>query len=140
MHERTGSPFPFSDCEKEVPMFKKFAVSKLAATAAVFVFILGLAGTANANVLINGNFTQLGPNGSPTCLRGPASGWSAAAAWSQWAVVPHSYICTDLEKWAGFLPNIRVRTNGGDWASLGNGFGQSFQPLPCAIATYLYNV
>ncbi len=121
-------------------MLKQYAVSKAAVLAAAFVFCLASPGPANANVLVNGWFTAPGPNGPHICITGSASGWSAAANWAQWAVVPGSYICTDLE--TTFLPRIRVRTNGGAWpaASSGNGIGQSFAPIKCAVATYWYNV
>jgi len=121
-------------------VFKRFAVSQQAAAAAIFIFSLTFAGKANANVLNNGWFTQPGPNGSQICMRGPGSGWSAAAGWSQWAAVPYSYICTDLE--TAFLPRIRVRTNGGLWpaAFMGNGIGQGFPTMNCATAKYWYNV
>lgn len=122
-------------------MFSTFTISDLAATAAVFVISFASPGKANANVLLNGWVNQPGPNGSHVCISGPASSWSAAANWYQFAVVPGSYLCTDLET-AGWFPDMRVRTNGGDWlhASQGNGIGQSFRPLGCAIATYWYNV
>ena len=116
-------------------MFETSKRSKLAAAAAVFA--LGVASTgiagANTDVLVNGWFTQPGPNGSPVCMRGPASGWSAAAGWSQWAVVPNSSMCTYLE--STFLPRIRVRTNVGDYpnASMGNGIGQNFKQMSFAI-------
>jgi hypothetical protein len=122
-------------------MFKTFAIYNLAATAAIISLGLASGGKANANVLVNGWLNQPGPNGSQVCMTGPASGWSAAADWYQFAVVPGSYLCTDLET-TGWFPVMRVRTNGGDWphASQGNGIGQSFRPLACAAATYWYNV
>lgn len=121
-------------------MFKPYAISKGVVLAAAFAFCLASAGPADANVLVDGWFTQPGPNGSQVCMRGPTSGWSAAANWYQWAVVPYSYICTYLE--TTFLPRIRVRTNGGKWLSAfsGNGIGQNFAPIKCATASYWYNV
>src|SRR2546425_747543 len=123
-------------------MFKVFATSQLAAA----VVLLGLTptGTAHANVLVNGNFLLTGPNGNPVCsnMPGPKPGWSAASDWYQFAVVPNSVICTDLEWVAIFTRAIRVRTNGGDWpgAAMGNGFGQSFRPMACAKASFWINV
>ena len=126
-------------------MFVKFAISKLAATAAVLALGLASAGTAKASATLNWNFFLIGPNGNPVCSSipgAPSGGPSAAADWSQFAVVPGSYICTHVEPF-GFLNfALRVRTNGGAWpaAAMGNGFAQSFSPLSCAVASYWYKV
>jgi hypothetical protein len=113
------------------------AFSKAAAVAALLLYSLAGTGRADAaNALVNGWYTQPGMNGSQFC----GSGWSAALAWAQFAVVPSSYLCTTLE--TTFLPRIRVKTDGGKWPSayMGNGIGQNFGPLPCAVASFWYNV
>jgi hypothetical protein len=127
-------------------MFKTFAISKVAATA---VFVLGLvsARTVNASGTVNGNFFQIGPDGNPVCsyIAGQMSGGpSAGADWNQFAVVPGSSICTQVEPF-GFLSNkFHVWTNGGDnpapTVQMGNGFAQDFAPLGCSMASYWYNV
>ena len=121
-------------------MFKSLTISKASAAAAAFIFSVAFADVAQANVLVNGDFTKVGPNGSLVCMTGSGAAWSAGANWAQWAVVPGSYICTEMEP--GFIPRLHVWTNGGDWppTHMGNGFGQSFSPLTCATASYWYNV
>src|SRR3954454_20218781 len=111
-------------------MFKSLANSRAAAVAAFVLYSFAGAENASANILVDGWFSQPGINGSQFC----GSGWSAASGWSQFGVVPNSYICTGLE--TTFLPRIRVRTDGGAYppASMGNGIGQNFRPVTCAIA------
>jgi hypothetical protein len=117
-------------------MSKLLAALKVSATAAVLLYSLAGGERASANALVNGWFTQAGMNGNQFC----GSGWSAALDWSQFIAVPNSHLCTALE--TTFLPRIRVTTDGGAWPSahMGNGIGQNFPPLSCAIATFWYNV
>jgi hypothetical protein len=134
--------FPFSDL-KGAYMLKTYAISRLAAAAAVFAFALAPAGRANPNILLNGLFSQVGPN-NPACLQSFNSAPSAALDWFQFNVIPGSYLCTDVE-FFGFLPAIRVLTNGGDstnpQVAMGSGFGQSFvRPLGCTKSSFLVNV
>jgi hypothetical protein len=120
-------------------MIKHFKTLNLTAIAVLFTLGLAAAKTAQANVVLNGWFTQPAFNNTnQVCMTGPAGGWSAAADWSQMVVVPNSYFCTYLE--SAFLPRIRVRTNGGDALTQGNGIQQNFSPLACAKATYWYNM
>ena len=66
-------------------MSREFNVSQLAVTMSLFAVGLVLSTTANANTLLNGNFSQIGMNGNPVSSSNPASpgGPSAAANWVQ---------------------------------------------------------
>src|SRR4051812_18542581 len=103
-------------------MFNNFLSSTLTATAVLIISGFVSTGVASANVLVNGDFSQVGPVGSPTCVTGPAAGWSAAAAWYQQAVVSGSHACTVLGT-AGNLSDINVQSNGvaSSATPLGNG-------------------
>ena len=118
-------------------MFKTSAISELAAPAAVLALGLASAGLAHAGGTVNWNFSTIGPNGNSVCNQIPGAqsgGWSVAADWHQFAVVPDSYICTRVEPYGLLNSTLHVWTNGGAWpaAAMGNGFAQSFAPLSCA--------
>jgi hypothetical protein len=123
-------------------MFKTFAISSLASTLAVFVLSLASTGTANAQLLKNGYFSQNVGLNKLVCGPGP----SAATDWSQFIVVPSSYLCTDVEQVGLFgftVDAIRLQTDGAEWpqAAMGNGFGQSWaRGLPCITASFWVKV
>ncbi|MBV9266805.1 MAG: hypothetical protein JO061_11615 [Acidobacteriaceae bacterium] len=129
-------------------MIKMLALSRSAATAAVFVLGLAATGTANAQVLKNGWFSQNVGLNKQICGQ-PLVGPSAATDWTESIVVTdkefgtNSYFCTDVEKIGFFTDAIRVQTNGGDsqqW-SQGNGLWQSWgRSLPCITASFWVKV
>ena len=85
-----------------------------------------------ANLLLNGSFDTVGPDGSPVTSLGGTGGNSAAEHWEQFTVVPTGTLTSTL------LPTtdpfvvggnmIHVTTDSGDYppAEQGNGIGQAF--------------
>jgi hypothetical protein len=97
--------------------------------------------SARANLVANGGFDTVGPIGSPVMTPGQGSNLSAAANWTQFAIVPESYIRTDLLPTTdptGSGSMIHVVTDNGDWppAHFGNGFDQNFSTAGAAVLNY----
>ncbi len=115
--------------------FAKFKTACLVLGAATSM------GVAHANLVNNGNFIQIGPNGNPytSTLPAPSSEWSAAAYWKMFVVEPNSHIRTKVETLGtGPVHVLHVTTNGGYWgpASMGNGVVQMFPATACATASF----
>ena len=97
-----------------------------------------IAGASQAQ-LLNGDFTQVGPNGNPSTSIGPTNGqtanWSAAAHWFQFVPAPGGVLTTEIVD--GFGPGesnaLHVTTTTGDYGSYGAGIGQGIGLKPWAV-------
>jgi PEP-CTERM motif len=125
---------------------RSLATAKRASYCAGFMTVFSLAAfvpIARAGSLQNGGFDTVGPDGSPVTSIGqpynPVA--SAAADWMQYAVVPESYIKTELlpttDPW-GSDNMIHVVTDNGYSTTdhFGNGFEQYFTTLQSATVSF----
>jgi len=116
--------------------------------AAASLILLGAVmsnGKADAGLIQNGDFQQIGPKGngvtnsSPPPPGGSKSGPSAADSWRQYVVHPNSYLETQVVPIeAGSGHALQVTTNAGyvPAKDKGNGVKQSFPPTQCVTASF----
>lgn len=108
---------------------------------AVMAFSLGVHA---ASLIVNGDFSQIGPV-NPVVFDSNVQkfGMAAALNWQQFKVVPNSYLVT-RDELIGFGPTgeLHVWTNGGPWgpSAMGNGFAQMFPKANCATASFWVKV